>query len=190
MMNIKEVIERVKFWKHADRLGPDIPYTHWQLHFKSTMLKLCQRKFKQFADNAEFRPGAYAITCSKISLGARVIIRPGCMLFADPREGGAGITIEDDVMMGSGVHLYANNHRFDDPDVPIIDQGHYPSEAILLRKGCWLGANVVVLPGVTIGENTVVGAGSVVTRDLPDKVLAAGNPAKPIRGIGESKRGT
>lgn len=188
-MILKEIIDRIKFWKTADRIGPDIPYTHWHLHFKSKMKTLCQRKFKYFADTAEFRPGAYAITCSKISLGARVIIRPGSMLFADPREDGAGITIEDGAMVGSGVHLYANNHRFDDPDVPIIDQGHYPSEAILIRKGCWLGANVVVLPGVTIGENTVVGAGSVVNKDLPARVLAAGNPARPIRAIGEAKSG-
>jgi len=166
-------------------MGPDIPYTHWRLHFKSTMLTLCKSKFKYFCDSAEFRPGAYAIGCSKISLGQRVIIRPGNMLFADPREGGAEITIEDDVMLGAGVHIYVHNHRFDDPDIPIIEQGFYPSAPVTLKKGCWVGANVIVLPGVTIGENTVVGAGSVVTKSLPDRVLAVGNPAKAIRKIGE-----
>lgn len=184
-MFLSELLQRVRFWKEADRIGPDIPYTHWRLHFKSTMLKLCREKFRHFEETADFRPGAYAICCSKISLGKRVVVRPTTMLFADPREGGAGITIEDDVMMGSGVHLYVNNHRFDSPDIPIIDQGHYVSEPVLLKKGCWLGANVIVLPGVTIGENSVVGAGSLVTKSIPAGVLAAGNPARVIRSIGE-----
>jgi acetyltransferase-like isoleucine patch superfamily enzyme len=184
-MTIYELMQRIRFWKEADRIGPDIPYTHWRLHFKSTMLKLCKEKFRNFDDSAEFRPGAYAICCSKISLGKRVVVRPTSMLFADPREGGAGITIEDDVMMGSGVHIYVNNHRFDSPDIPIIDQGHYVSEPVVLQKGCWLGANVIVLPGVTIGENSVVGAGSLVTRSIPACHLAAGNPARIIKNIGE-----
>jgi maltose O-acetyltransferase len=54
---------------------------------------------------------------------------------------------------------------------------------ITIRDGAWLGAGVIVCPGVTIGENTVVGAGSVVTRDLPDRVVAVGNPCRVRRGI-------
>lgn len=182
-MFLSEFFQRIHFWQKADRIGPDIPYTHWRLHFKSTMLKLCKEKFQYFDDTAEFRPGAYAICCSKISLGKRVVVRPTTMLFADPLEGGAGIIIEDDVMMGSGVHLYVNNHRFDNPDIPIIDQGHYVSQEIVLKRGCWLGANVIVLPGVTIGENAVVGAGSIVTRDVEPFTVAAGNPAKIIKKL-------
>lgn len=184
-MFLSELMQRIRFWREADRIGPDIPLTHWRLHFKSTMVKLCQAKFRFFDDTADFRPGAYAICTSKISLGKRVVVRPTTMLFADPREGGAGIIIEDDVMMGSGVHLYVNNHRFDSPDIPIIDQGHYVSQEVVLKKGCWLGANVIVLPGVTIGENSVVGAGSLVTKSIPSGVLAAGNPARIIKNIGE-----
>lgn len=178
-----EIKKRIKFWKLSDRIGSDIPIEHWKLYFKSTMINLCQQKFLHFDNSAEFRPGAYAIGCSKISLGKRVIIRPGCMLFADPREGGAGITIEDDVMLGSGVHIYVHNHRFDDPNTPIIDQGFYASEPVLLRKGCWIGANSIILPGVTIGENAVIGAGSVVTKSIESYILSAGNPAKVIRTI-------
>ena len=71
--------------------------------------------------------------------------------------------------------------------IPIIDQGHYVSEPVILKRGCCLGANVIVLPGVTIGENSVVGAGSLVTRSIPAGVLAAGNPALIVRNIGEQK---
>ncbi len=182
---LMELLKKYTFWKTADRIGPDIPGTHWRLHLHSTMLSLCKRKFKNFHDTAEFRPGAYAIGCSRISIGRRVVIRPGSMLFADPRENGSGITIEDDVLIGSGVHIYTVNHKFDDPTVPIIDQGHHASEEIVLKKGSWIGANAVILSGVIIGENSVVGAGSVVTSSIPARVVAAGNPAKIIRRIGE-----
>jgi len=184
-MFISEIFSRIRYWKNADRIGPDIPGTHWMLHFKSTMRKLCGKKFRHFSATAEFRPGAYAICCSKISLGHRVVIRPGSMLFADPRENGAGITIEDDVILGSGVHFYCHDHKFDNPDMQIIDQGYLESKPIVLKKGCWIGANCVILSGVTVGKNSVVGAGSVITKSLPDKVLAVGNPAKVIRKIGE-----
>ena len=178
-----ELLKKCRFWKTTDRIGPDIPGTHWKLHLHSTMLSLCKRKFKFFHDTAEFRPGAYAIGCSRISIGRRVVIRPGCMLFADPRENGAGITIENDVLVGSGVHFYANNHKFDDPKIPIIDQGHYASEEIVIKTGSWIGANAIILPGVIIGDNSVVGAGSIVTQSIPARVVAAGNPAKVIRRL-------
>ena len=89
-------------------------------------------------------------------------------------------------MLGSGVHIYVHNHKFDDPSVPIIDQGHYPSEPILLERGSWVGAGVIILPGITIGKNAVVGAGSVVTKDVPAFTVAAGNPARVLRRIKES----
>ena len=52
-----------------------------------------------------------------------------------------------------------------------------------MKRGCWVGANAIILPGVTIGENAVVGAGSVVTKSIPDKVVAVGNPARIIRHL-------
>lgn len=182
-MMLYEILSRFRFWSHADRLGPDVPLNHWRLHFKSTMLQLCERKFARFGSGAEFRPGAYAVGCSKISLGARVVIRPGCMLFADPRDGGAGIVINDDVMLGSGVHIYVHNHRFEDTAEPIINQGHYPSRAVVIERGAWVGANSVLLPGVVVGENAVIGAGSVVTKSVPPRCVAAGNPARVIKTL-------
>lgn len=182
---IKDVFEKYRFDQHSDRLGPDCPFTHWKLYFKSSMKTLCKNKFYHFGINAEFRAGAYAIGCSKISLGKNVIIRPNSMLFADPRPNGKGIIIEDDVMIGSGVHMYVHNHRFDDPHIPIIQQGYYDSEKIIIKRGAWIGANSIILPGVTVGENCVVGAGSVVTHSLPDRTVAVGTPAKVIRNIGK-----
>jgi acetyltransferase-like isoleucine patch superfamily enzyme len=182
-MLIIDIIKKIKFDLRADRLGPDIPFTHWQLYFKKPMMNLCKKKFRHFSETSDFRAGAYAIGCSKISIGNRVVIRPASMLFADSRINGAGITIEDDVLIGSGVHFYTGNHAFDNRDIPIINQGHRESKDIIIKKGCWIGANAIILPGVTIGENTVIGAGSIVTKSIPSKVVAAGNPAKIIKSL-------
>lgn len=184
MVSILEIFDRIQYWRNADRIGPDILLTHWNLYFKSTMRSLCLKKFKRFGDGAEFRAGAYAEACSKISIGNNVVIRPGTFLFADPSDGGGGITIEDQVLMGAGVHFYTNNHNFYDVTKPIYEQG-YPSvqatDSIVLRRGCWIGAAVIILPGVEVGENAVIGAGTVVTKSVPPRVVFAGNPGKVIK---------
>lgn len=182
---LKEIIDKFKFWKNTDRIGPDIIGTYWRLFFKSKMLKLCKKKFKHFADSADFRPGAYAVGCSQISIGERVVIRPGTMLHGETASLDQSIIIENDVMLGSGVHIYVENHCFDNLNIPIIDQGHYQAKQVVLKKGCWIGANVIILPGVTIGQNSVIGASSVVTKSISDGVVAAGNPARIIKVIGE-----
>lgn len=184
MVSISEILARIRFWRNADRIGPDILLTHWRLYFKSTMRRLCVEKFKYFGEGAEFRPGAYAEACSKIAIGNHVVIRPGTFLFADPTEGGGSIVIEDMVLIGSAVHFYTNNHNFTDASKTIFEQG-YPeptiSDSIILRRGCWIGAGVIIMPGVEVGENAVIGAGTVVTRSVPKRAIFAGNPGKIIR---------
>ncbi|MGL2988127.1 acyltransferase [Flavobacterium sp. RSSA_27] len=182
-MLIIDLIKKIKYNLTADRIGPDHPFTHWQLYFKKEMITLCKKKFKHFADTADFRPGAYAVGCSNIEIGHRVVIRPGVMLFGESEILKTSIIIEDNVMMGCGVHIYINNHKFDRFDIPLIDQGYYPDEMVILKKGCWIGANAIILPGVTIGRNSVVGAGSIVTKSVPEGVVVAGNPARIIKEI-------
>ena len=188
LVGVREFSQRLRYWIAADRIGPDFPMTHWKLHFKSSMRNLCESKFRNFGGGAEFRPGAYAEACSKISIGKDVIIRAGTYLFADPSPGGAGITIEDSVLIGSGVHFYTNNHAFSNPRIPILEQG-YPTtsedNSILVRRGSWIGAGVIILPGVEIGENSVVGAGTIVTKSVPPRVVFAGNPGKVVRNLSE-----
>lgn len=176
-----EILRKVTFCILADRIGPDMLFTHWMLHFKSTMIRLCRKKFAKFGYNADFRPGAYAVSCSHIKIGKRVVVRPNTMLFADDF---ADIVIGDDVLMGAGIHMYVNNHKFENIDIPLSMQGYYPSKGILIKEGAWIGANSILLPGVTIGKNSVVGAGSIVTKSVPDFTVVVGNPAKAIRVIG------
>jgi len=177
---LRATLQRIKWMRQQDRIGPDLPITHWRLYLKSTMNTLCQSKFAYFGEEAEVRPGAYVVFCSRVHLGRRVVIRPSCMLFSDPQ---GFITIEDDVMLGSGVHVYVSNHEYSNPSIPIIDQGSCNFSHVHLRRGCWIGANAIILPGVEIGENAVVGAGSIVTKNVPARTVVAGNPAKLVNNI-------
>ena len=178
-----EIYKKIKYDLFTDRIGPDIPFTHWKLYFKSSMYKLCKRKFNSFSVGSEVRPGSYIVGCSKIDIGKNVIIRPGCRFFAESATHDVTIKIEDNVMLGSLVSIYVNNHRYDQSKVDIIEQGHYPTEPVIIKSGSWIGANCVILPGVTIGENTVIGAGSIVTSSIPDNVVAFGNPARVVQRL-------
>ena len=179
-MLLLDIYRKYSYCDKADRLGPDMPFTHWRLHFKSLMIGLCKKKFMYFGDGAEFRAGAYAVYCTQISIGRNVIIRPNTVLMSDEF---VKIIIEDNVMLGMGVHCYVNNHKFDRVDIPFIEQGYYPSAGVTIKEGAWIGANSIILPGVTIGRNSVVGAGSVVTQDIPDFCVAVGNPARVIKRL-------
>ena len=178
------MINRLKFWMTGDRIGPDMPITYWMLYFKTTMRFLCKSKFRNFGERSELRPGSYVLDCKKIYIGEDVIIRPQSILMPDPRDNGAEIIIEDKVLMGPGIHIYVNDHLFGDKTKPIYDQDHTPariSDTVILKKGCWIGARSTILKGVQIGENAVVAAGSVVTKDVDSHTLVAGVPAKVIK---------
>jgi maltose O-acetyltransferase len=95
----------------------------------------------------------------------------------------APITIGDDTRIGSGVQLLTPTHPLEPGS---RREGWESAEPITIGRNVWLGSAVVVCPGVTIGDDTVVGAGAVVTRDLPAGVLAVGNPARIVRSIAES----
>ena len=179
---ISAFVQRIQFWVTANRLGPDMPLTHWMLHFKSTMRWLCERRLGRFGANAEIRPGSYAVHCQNIFIGERVVIRPGTHLFATGDADGT-IRIGNGVLIGSGVHIYVSNHEFRDTKRLIIDQGHSPSAGVTLEEGCWIGAGAMILPGVTIGKNAVVGAGSIVTKSVLPFTVNAGNPAKMIKRL-------
>ena len=181
MVSIRELFKRIDYWAKADRIGPDFPLTHWRLHFDSSMRKLCKKKFLKFDEGAVIRPGVYTEACSKISIGKSVVIRPGTFLFADPTPSGGGITIEDFVLIGPCVQFYTNNHSYLDKNLPIYFQGYPPAtqaDSILVKKGAWIGAGSIILPGVVIGENAVVGAGTVGTKSVPPGVLFKGNPGQ------------
>lgn len=97
----------------------------------------------------------------------------------------AKVTIGDHVMFGPNVSLYTAGHPLHPES---RKSGYEYGIGITIGNNVWLGGNVVVNPGVRIGDNTVIGSGSVVTRDIPDHVFAAGNPCRVIRKITEEDR--
>lgn len=95
------------------------------------------------------------------------------------------IYVGDKTMLGPNVVLASAAH----PILPELREVQYQYNLpVRIGKNCWLGAGVIVLPGVSIGDNTVVGAGSVVTKDLPANVVAVGNPCRVLREISERDR--
>lgn len=93
---------------------------------------------------------------------------------------GAPVTIGDHVLFGPKVGLYTSNHLFNGAE---RRTGGCIGKPITIGDNCWLAANVSVAPGVTIGANTIIGAGSVVTHAIPANVIAAGNPCRVLRAI-------
>ncbi len=110
-----------------------------------------------------------------IALGERTFLNYGCVMLDC-----APITLGRHVLVGPGCHFYTAIHPID-PLERMTDRER--AEPIAIGDNVWLGGHVTVLPGVTIGENTVVGAGSVVTRSLPANVVAVGNPARVVREL-------
>lgn len=175
--------ERLRFWATTMRIGPDIPLTHWRLYFPSSARRLAKRKLARFGEGSSIRPHSYLVETQHIEIGARVTIRPHTMLMAD---GDARIIIGDDVLIGAGVHVYVNNHRFDRTDATIAEQGYYPSEDVVIEDDVWIGANAVLLPGVRIGRHSVIAAGSVVTKSVPPCTVFGGVPARKLKDIGHN----
>jgi acetyltransferase-like isoleucine patch superfamily enzyme len=112
----------------------------------------------------------------RIELGDRVTFNFGCFV-----NGFGGLVFHDGANIGPYCMLHTANHNFDDPSRPVVEQGWQDVGPMHIGRNSWIGMGSVVLPGVTIGEGCVVGAGSVVTRDLDPFTIAVGNPAKAIK---------
>jgi len=112
----------------------------------------------------------------KITIGHRVTATSNLTVAAM-----AEITIEDDVMFASNVNLTDGLHGYENANEPYKYQKMSRIAPILIKRGCWIGQNVVILPGVTIGEFAIIGANSVVTKSVPDRCIAVGAPARVIK---------
>lgn len=113
---------------------------------------------------------------SQIVIGDRVTATGALQLIAYER-----ITIEDEVMFASNIYISDGLHGFERGDVPYKYQGIFRISPITISYGSWIGQNVTVMPGVTIGKLCIIGAHSVVTKSIPDGSIAVGSPARVIK---------
>ncbi|MEK7188675.1 MAG: acyltransferase [Patescibacteria group bacterium] len=113
-----------------------------------------------------------------VSIGDNVAIGMGSYICAT----GGRIEIGDEVRIADSVRFYSFNHKYDRKEKPISGQG-YTREGIKVKYNTWIGSGAVILDGVTIGENSVIAAGAVVTKNVPSRCLVAGIPAKIIKRL-------
>ena len=140
---------------------------------------LLQRLLGGIGEGSYIEPPLHANWGCNTFIGARFYANFNLTLVDD-----GVVTIGDDVMIGPNVTIVTTGHpiRPDLRKAPTVTQYSLP---VTIGSGAWIGANVTILPGVTIGENSVIGAGSVVTKDIPANVVAYGNPCHVAREIGE-----
>ena len=116
-----------------------------------------------------------------------MIIGKGCKFnWGTQIEAMTEVAIGNYVLTAPNVHITDRNHEYRDVATPIIKQGWYSTGGIIIEDGCWIGTNAVIIGPVHIGKNCVIGANSVVTRDIPDYSVAVGNPARIIKSYNES----
>lgn len=130
---------------------------------------------KNVDDSFRIFPPFYTDCGKNISIGKNVFINSGCH-FQDQ----GGIFLGDGVLIGHNVTLATLNHGFSPEDCGTL----YPA-SIRLGKNVWIGSNSVIVPGVTIGDNAIVAAGSVVNKDVLPNMIVGGNPARNIKKISD-----
>ncbi|MCK1793687.1 acyltransferase [Pseudomonas violetae] len=125
-------------------------------------------------NNVKIWDGVHIDSPSKLRLGDNVSINRNCIINA-----AGGVTIGNDTLIGPNVTIYSQNHLYKDKSLAIRIQG-YEKKAVSIGADVWIACNVIILPGVNIGDGCVIAAGSVVTHSLPPYTVIAGVPAKVI----------
>lgn len=122
-------------------------------------------------ENSRVMPPVTIVRGNSVKIGKNVVVMNNALFMA-----AGGITIEDNVLVAANAQLISNNHD-------LYDHAVLTCKPVHLKRNCWIGAGATILPGVTVGENAVVGAGAVVTKDVEANTVVGGNPAKLIKRL-------
>lgn len=155
-------------------------FNHTRPSEQNLRQEILSRYFAEMGENCYIEPPLHANWGKHTHLGKNVYANFNLTLVDDTH-----IYIGDHVMIGPNVTIATAGHPVDPQYRERIAQFNIP---IHIGRNVWIGANSVILPGVTIGENSVVGAGSIVTKNIPSNVVAVGNPCHVLREIGEHDR--
>lgn len=123
---------------------------------------------------------SFIYPCKFITLGDNTFIGRNVTI-SSSESGNSPIILGKDVMITERVLILSGNHNYSDITIPINQQGEGKQGEIIIEDNVWIGAGSIILTGVTIGEGSIVGAGSVVTKSIPEFSIAVGNPAKVIK---------
>ena len=185
---MNDVIERMRSGERITETDPDFPRLCEEVentrrligelntgyHSLEEVRALLEQIWGQPLDaSVRMFPPFYTAFGKTTRVGKGVFINFGCT-FLDQ----GGITLEEGVFIGPGAKILTEGH----PEQPEI-RHTLLTRPVVIRRKAWIGAGAMILPGVTVGENAIVAAGAVVTKDVPDNTVAAGIPAKMIRNI-------
>lgn len=152
-------------------------HAHLIFRFNQTMpgtdeyVELMHSIFPTMGEGSRVAAPLTAVRPHMVSIGRNVVVMPGCLMMS-----AGGITIDDGAMIAANVQLISNNHD-------LYERQVITCKPVRIGKKAWIGAGATILPGVTVGDNAVVGAASVVTKDVPPDTIVAGNPARFIKRI-------
>ena len=123
----------------------------------------------RIGEGSMVRQGVHIIMGDRVQIGDRVSIMYNFVCMSR-----GGVVIEDDVSIAANTQILTNNHDEQEHRILLC-------KPVVIRRGAWIGAGVTILPGVTVGEHAIVGAGAVVTHDVPPNTIVVGNPARVLR---------
>ncbi len=148
----------------------DLPYS-----FGSKQIRrfLCKRIFKKTGNNVNIEHGAFFASGRDVEIGDNSGLGLNCRV-AGP------LKIGNDVMMGPDVMIFTQNHETVRLDIPMRLQTA-PKKAVTIEDDVWIAARVIILPGITIHKGAIIGAGAIVTKDIPEYAVVGGNPARIIK---------
>lgn len=168
---IVQQLVRLFLWRYAPCLKKELAFIHDHavygrlVHLK-TLLGGC-------GEYVRLREGIQVIHPEKVFLGNFVDIGENCLIM-----GTGGVTIGDYCILANNTIIATTSHQ-----VGGLYYGHDQTAPVVLGENVWTGSGVIILPGVTIGDNSIIGAGAVVTQEIPANKIALGVPARPVRDV-------
>ena len=130
-----------------------------------------QQLFGEFGEGSRLAAPTSVVSGKNVKIGKNVVVQTNSLFMS-----AGGITIEDDVLVAANAQLISNNHAPEEHQI-------LTCKPVVLKRNCWIGVGATILPGVTVGENAIVGAGSVVTKDVEPNTVVGGIPAKLIKRL-------
>ena len=160
----EEIEQGVKDAQLNFKFNHTMPYTE---EYNQLMHEL----FAEVGEGSRVMNPTTVVRGGNVKIGRNVVVMNNSLFMA-----AGGITIEDDVLVAANSQLISNNH---DPEEHAI----LTCKPVVLKRNCWIGAGATILPGVTVGENAIVAAGAVVSKDVEPNTVVGGIPAKLIKRL-------